>query len=67
MTPTEVYPHSVGRMADGQAATRCAACAHPWSTHDPIAARFCAATVVGGFTRGCVCTGAELPAKENKH
>jgi hypothetical protein len=37
-------------------ATRCAACAHVWAEHDTISARYCAATVVGKFERGCVCT-----------
>jgi hypothetical protein len=36
----------------------CAACGHRWNTHDEIAARFCAATVVGKFSRGCVCVPA---------
>jgi len=40
--------------------TSCAACGHPKTTHDTIAARFCAATIVGQFSRGCVCTGAAL-------
>ena len=34
---------------------RCAACQHIWTEHDAIAARFCAATIVGAYTRGCVC------------
>ena len=33
----------------------CAACNHSWAGHDGIAARFCAATLVNGSTRGCVC------------
>jgi hypothetical protein len=38
----------------------CAACGHAWSAHDTISARFCAATTVGRFTRGCVCTNVPL-------
>jgi hypothetical protein len=34
---------------------RCAACTHAWNSHDEIAARFCAATVVNSYLRGCVC------------
>ncbi|ROP41041.1 RGCVC family protein [Saccharothrix texasensis] len=34
---------------------RCAACPHPWATHDRIAMRFCTATTSGGHHRGCVC------------
>ncbi|MGB3440894.1 MAG: RGCVC family protein [Actinophytocola sp.] len=34
---------------------RCAACQHSWAAHDGIGARFCAATIVNGSTRGCVC------------
>ena len=40
---------------DVEAGTRCAACRHLWSDHDDIAARFCAATIVGAYSRGCVC------------
>ena len=36
--------------------TGCAVCAHAWSEHDTIAARYCKATVAGQFKRGCVCT-----------
>ena len=43
------------RPPDDGTARGCAACPHPWATHDAIAARFCAATVVGKFSRGCVC------------
>ncbi|MFF1607646.1 RGCVC family protein [Amycolatopsis sp. NPDC058278] len=41
----------------GTAAAACAACRHAQHTHDPIARRFCTATVAGGFNRGCVCVG----------
>ncbi len=33
----------------------CLACAHPWSGHDVISARFCTATVAAALARGCVC------------
>ncbi|MFC4852672.1 RGCVC family protein [Actinophytocola glycyrrhizae] len=33
----------------------CAACQHLWTTHDDISARFCAATIVNTYSRGCVC------------
>jgi hypothetical protein len=65
MPPIDLYPKAVGRVANGEAANKCAACAHSWSSHDVVAARFCTATVVGGFTRSCVCVGAEPPATEN--
>ncbi|MEV4049793.1 RGCVC family protein [Amycolatopsis sp. NPDC049688] len=43
----------------------CAACRHAQHTHDPIARRFCTATVAGGFNRGCVCIGGhDEPEKE---
>ncbi|WP_374206961.1 MULTISPECIES: RGCVC family protein [Crossiella] len=35
----------------------CVACQHAWSSHDQIAARFCAASASSGLDRGCVCTG----------
>jgi hypothetical protein len=34
---------------------RCAACQHRWAEHDGISARYCAATIVNGSARGCVC------------
>lgn len=34
----------------------CPVCAHVWTEHDTIAARYCIATVAGKFDRGCVCT-----------
>jgi len=36
----------------------CAACPHPWPSHDQIAVRYCTATaaVTDRLGRGCVCT-----------
>ena len=42
--------------AGASAGKLCAACGHRWDTHDDIAARYCAATVVSRASRGCVCT-----------
>jgi len=58
----ESKPDFSGHTANGEVATGCAVCPHPWTTHDRIAARFCAATAAGKFTRGCVCT--PYPDKE---
>jgi hypothetical protein len=38
-----------------QTGATCAACPHPESAHDEIGLRYCAATVAGGWHRGCVC------------
>jgi hypothetical protein len=59
---TELKPDFAGQGANGEVASGCAVCPHPWPTHDRIAARFCTATVAGKFTRGCVCT--PYPDKE---
>jgi len=48
---TAAIPANAETTADRQ----CAACGHSWNTHDDIAARFCAATIVNKFSRGCVC------------
>jgi len=56
MVPTNVTPDVSRHAADGEATTECAACPHPWPSHDRISARFCTATVDGRFSRGCVCT-----------
>lgn len=42
--------------SSGPQAAGCAVCAHVWTEHDAIAARYCTATVAGEFDRGCVCT-----------
>ncbi|MDL5159682.1 RGCVC family protein [Actinomycetospora termitidis] len=34
----------------------CAMCPHPWSEHDALGRRFCTATQVGVWSRGCICT-----------
>ena len=44
-----------GTAPDEKVAQGCAACPHRWAAHDEIGARFCAATLVGRFSRGCVC------------
>lgn len=30
-------------------------CGHPTEQHDPIASRYCEATIAGDLKRGCVC------------
>ncbi|HEV7652604.1 MAG TPA: RGCVC family protein [Actinophytocola sp.] len=59
MPATTVIPDSgergSGHAPDDEVARGCAACPHVWTAHDPIAARFCTATVGGQFSRGCVC------------
>lgn len=52
----ETQAKSTGPQTDGEVATGCAVCAHTWTEHDAIAARFCTATAAGHYERGCVCT-----------
>jgi hypothetical protein len=33
----------------------CDACDHEQTEHDPIARRYCAATLANALTRGCIC------------
>lgn len=54
MTVTEAVT-GVLDNANDECAGRCAACPHPTDHHDTIAARYCAASLAGRFTRGCVC------------
>jgi hypothetical protein len=56
MPAIELNADFSGHGANGEVATGCAVCPHPWTTHDRIAARFCTATVAGKFSRGCVCS-----------
>ncbi|HEY0452485.1 RGCVC family protein [Actinophytocola sp.] len=59
MPATDAHANVSGPQANGQVATGCAVCPHPWPDHDAIAARYCNATaaVNGQQGRGCVCTG----------
>jgi len=63
MPVTDVTPYVSGDLAGGEVAAGCAACPHPMTFHDQIAARFCTATIAGKFSRGCVCP-AHSPAPE---
>lgn len=56
MPATNVNPSVTGPALNGEVATGCAVCPHPWPAHDRIAARYCTATVAGKYARGCVCT-----------
>jgi hypothetical protein len=56
MPATDVTPDVSGYAASGEVAAGCAVCPHPWTFHDRISTRYCAATVAGKFSRGCVCT-----------
>lgn len=58
MATTDTMPTTTGVMRIEQpqdTQDACVACAHPWSAHDVISARFCTATVAAGLVRGCVC------------
>jgi hypothetical protein len=57
MATTDVAPEkSHHATVNGPAAEDvCLACAHPWSGHDVISARFCTATIASALTRGCIC------------
>lgn len=55
MATTDTMPTTTGVMRIEQPQDACVACAHPWTAHDVISARFCTATVAAGLLRGCVC------------
>lgn len=62
--PVTEIPKVSAHVSDDQVEEACAACPHPRTAHDGIAARFCSATVVGGYDRGCVCSpAASTPAE----
>lgn len=54
---TAPSPTSTDRSANTtlEADAPCGACQHPLAGHDVISARYCAATIANGATRGCVC------------
>jgi hypothetical protein len=56
MSATDVSSGVSGHTAGGEVAAACAVCPHPWALHDRISARYCAATLVGKFDRGCACS-----------
>ena len=39
----------------GEASEETCECGHPRALHDAVASRYCAVTVAGSLTRGCVC------------
>jgi hypothetical protein len=51
-------------MAESTIVVECATCPHPAADHDPISARFCAATAAGGFDRGCVCSPVQAASQK---
>lgn len=53
------YRSTSGPGHGGPALLACSACTHLWAEHDEIAARYCAATMVGHHQRGCIC---DVPA-----
>ena len=58
--PLDTLEHpavSVSQETAAEDRASCPACPHPMAAHDPIGARFCRATAVGAFERGCVCRG----------
>lgn len=44
------------RAAAGRVEPSCAACPHPANAHDPLARRFCSATLASDLHRGCLCS-----------
>jgi hypothetical protein len=58
MSDTKVTPDLSTDQTES--AEMCATCPHPMAAHDPISARFCVATVAGGFSRGCVCSPSKM-------
>jgi hypothetical protein len=40
---------------DSSTAARECACGHPFDRHDPVAQRFCDATIAGALARSCIC------------
>lgn len=48
-------PQTLSQDVRPDAGDQCPACAHRRSDHDALGTRFCAATIVAGLTRGCIC------------
>jgi hypothetical protein len=48
---TELFPAQPPAVAE----PLCDVCRHTGASHDAIGLRFCAATLNGALTRGCIC------------
>ena len=48
-------PAELTRDAAEGASPRCGVCNHPEALHDPIARRYCAATMTNALSRNCIC------------
>lgn len=40
-------------------------CGHKQDEHDPLAARYCQATIAGALERGCMCAQESSPLRVN--
>jgi hypothetical protein len=61
--PTGAVPALDGHEpADVSTESALCACGHLSEAHDPIAARYCAATIAGRLQRGCWCEEASGPS-----
>lgn len=60
MPMTEAPPQATGSDTEVLTGPACAACPHGRDAHDRIGTRFCAATIAGALSRGCVCVGDAL-------
>jgi len=49
---------------DAQAVNYCSVCPHPEEIHDPIAVRYCAATLDMVLSRRCICRGAMVDVSQ---
>src|SRR4051812_15252709 len=47
--------HPIVTSAEVSAVGCCEVCAHSMADHDPIAGRYCSATLANALTRGCIC------------
>ncbi|MGW6442817.1 RGCVC family protein [Lentzea sp. NPDC055074] len=43
------------RVTESSTHVSCAVCPHARHEHDPLGARYCAATMAAALTRGCIC------------
>lgn len=50
---------AASKLAEAERDSRaaCMVCGHPVVAHDPIAVRYCDATLAHAFTRRCICQG----------
>lgn len=53
--PSASTDAAIDQSASAESSEETCECGHPIAHHDAVALRYCAVTLAGSLTRGCVC------------